>query len=404
MVKNYFTLLDSVVVYANKCGLMVMLDVVLFNDIYRFEPDMLRDTYKYLRAFGKHFRENRGVFSYCIFEEIGFNDPVRERSKSEVAEISKKLYKSLKSADPNHLISISGFDIFDLDRWDVGLMKLDFYQAHMYPEVHKLPAAFRDVKMAHHRMAGRLHWLANNCPVPYMIGETGFMANNGNANRVYEKLMDGNEKEQLEFANFFVEKARDCKASGIGWFMFQDGWSNIGMHKDYPDGYGLLKKGRIPDTSTQLSRIPFKKPLASFFSGLKLTEPDYQKCEERTPFYYDPFNTSQYNPELTNAVSGFVTDGDGNPVVDAVVLGWNWLKTETDSLGNHYKYSLLYTFTDERGYFRINPFNYLQTGDNRIVHVQITSKNLDVFNAGGFDDTQLQTDLGMIRLNSVVRP
>ena len=403
-VNAYFSLLDSVVAYAGRCGLRVMLDIVLFNDNLRFDSGMLRDTYKYLRAFGKHFRENPGVFAYCIFEEIGYNDPLRERSKSEVGEISAKLYWTLKKADPNHLISISGFDIFDLDRWDVGLMKLDFYQAHMYPEIHKIPPPFRDAKMAQNRMAGRLHWLATNCPVPFMIGETGFMANDYNIGKEYEKLMDGTENEQLEFAGFFVEKALECKASGIGWFMYQDGWSNLGMHKDYPDGYGLLKKGRIPDTATLLSRIPFKKPIATFFAGLKLPEPDTNRCREKTAFYYDPFNTAYYNPDMKGSVSGFVTGPDGKPLADAVVLGWNWLSTLPGRMGNQYKYSLLYTFTDERGYFRIGPFNYTAPGDNRLVHVQVTARNHEVFHVGGFDDTPLPAALGSIRLKKVLVP
>ncbi len=109
-VNAYLSNLDSVISYADQSGLKVMLDINVFSDDHRFTENMLPAVYEYLNIFGTHFKKDERVFSYCIFEEIGFNDPETNRSKKQVSTISAKLYDVLKSADPNHLISISGFD------------------------------------------------------------------------------------------------------------------------------------------------------------------------------------------------------------------------------------------------------------------------------------------------------
>ncbi len=83
------------------------------------------------------------------------------------------------------------------------------------------------------------------------------------------------------------------------------------------------------------------------------------------------------------------------------VSGWNWLKTTANQTGNDYQYSLLFTFTDERGYFRIGPYNFFSPGDNRLVQLKVTAVNHDVFKYGNGGEDQLPSDVGIIRINSL---
>ncbi|MCX6274116.1 MAG: hypothetical protein NTV09_02790 [Bacteroidetes bacterium] len=84
---------------------------------------------------------------------------------------------ALKAADPEHLISAGGIHYHEIFEWDPGIVKMDFYSPHFYPEYrgYEIPnGTMHSIPEAMDRINGLLYWIGNNVPHPWLIGETGF--------------------------------------------------------------------------------------------------------------------------------------------------------------------------------------------------------------------------------------
>jgi hypothetical protein len=256
-------------------------------------------------------------------------------------------YDAFKENDPNHLVSISGFDCLDVMHWDPGVMKIDFYRAHMYPYIRENGY---DNEAGKQRIESRLYWLAHNCPMPWMIGESGFRAK-----VVGEPLSayDGTETEQHDFADFEINRVRDCNASGYSWYGFQPFWTEADKwHKEfsYPDGHHLVRSGTVlsPPNSN------LDRPACSTFKYYPLPNPNFSSCT-KPDYYYDPYHLNGsplYEPPLPYSVSGTITENEPEayPIEDAIVYGNGYYV----DLGGHDQPGISYTFTDGDGKFLLN--------------------------------------------------
>jgi len=417
---KYFDCLDQVISIAEENDLMVMLDIILFNKDRSFHNEMETDLLSYLNYFGRHFKDNANVFCYCTFEEIGFNDPGLTHSKQYVCDFTTACYNALKTADSNHLISISGHETSDICEWDVSAMKMDFYQPHIYPEIGDRPVGYQDVDEGIDRFKSKLYWLSKNCPVPWLIGETGFRSNDefydGSHLYPFAYPMDGNEAEQLFFAQQSVEATYAYGGSGYSWFMYQDGWNYDSLNTTAcPDGHGILRQGLVPyppfpEPSPSTPLFDFEKPVGNYFRYLQHPQSvNPQSLNTKPDTYYDPYGTASLNNTDYNRVSGIIIDENSQPVSDAVIFAWNLKDKHTNPINFEEildAINQIYTLSDSAGKFNIEPFNWEYTDDTsffRIVKIwgSATSFNSELFSSGGWTTAQVQESNFTINHNKI---
>ncbi len=395
---KFLELLDEVIDIAADLNLKIMLDIMLFNDALNsyFDPNMIDPYKEYLNYIGTRYRNNITIFAYVVFEEIQLNDRITNRNKQDICNYTSDLYNELKRVDPNHLISFSGFDARDVTTWDLGAIKMDFYQPHIYPEICNVIPHYQDYNQGIERVAGRLYWLANNCPVPWLVGETGFHANITNNQPPAKWHMDGTETEQASFAEFSLAMNRDCSASGYAWFINQDTWNNYTgiLHDDIPTGLGLLRPGLIPTPPPPV--LSFEKPAANVFrqySSNGIPSPVPSSCVKPV-HYYDPYNTIYLNLEQENAVYGTIKDEADNPLEDIVIFAWTLQGYDYSVIPIKTLVKTIYTFTDENGNYYFAPFSWKHPQDhNKRKIVKIwgsgVSFNSPNFYKGEYGDQQI---------------
>ena len=148
---------------------------------------------------------------------------------------------------------------------------------------------------------------------------------------------------------------RNCGASGISWWQFQDTYyglePNDSNASDYRESFfGLLNPGNW-DSVTGYST--FRKPAVEDFRTFDPTEPPGD-FPEPSGLYYNPFN---YNTNNNYTITGLVLDFEtGSPIEGAVVILNSFVR---DILGDSTKsktgISPHYTFTDKDGVFNAYP-------------------------------------------------
>ncbi len=223
----------------------------------------------YLARLASELAEHPALLAYDLMNEPKWGElselDLMFRPKAEICSITTQWYDALKSNDPNHLVTLNGANIEDLDSWDPSAMKLDFYSPHIYPK----PELYQDynINSAFNRIKDVLYWLGKTCPMHYMIGETGFSAEDdtqdpsdfftgpdnqhlsANINFHSPPYMDGSEAEQASFAHTSMFYTRRYLGSGYSWWEFQNHRSaNLGTAAIYPgqylgNFYGPLKYG-----------------------------------------------------------------------------------------------------------------------------------------------------------------
>ncbi len=176
-----------------------------------------------------HF--NRMQFNGCYYPNVeGCND-IPKLKKVEICNYTSQWYEAIKTADPNRLVTLGGSGVSDLEQWDPAVLHLDFYSLHIYPGPdYKQEWDYQEVLGRFH---DDLYWFGQTSPMPWIIGETGFSANDRSdpiykphvgVEPIYHQwpYMHGSEFEQAEFATFSLEKARLSGASGWSWWDYQE--------------------------------------------------------------------------------------------------------------------------------------------------------------------------------------
>jgi hypothetical protein len=367
---------DQIFTLADAHGLKVLLDVGGGTIGSNYFPSHHTAYANYLSALANHFKNTTSLMAYVVIEEPDFagnplNSGNTENKKEAICNYTTEWYDAIKGTaaspnDPNHLVTASCVNLGTIFEWDPAVMKLDFFSPHIYPK----PESYEgnSVLESYKRTLGYIQWLRDNCPMPWMTGETGFSACDdsyfGNSPTTWTPSIlnppddDGSLSDQFWFADNILDEIRNAGGSGFSWWNYQENWWPFPSQ----EGYGLI------------DHLGNDKPVVAAFSGY--LNANTQQPPPVSPFnapanYYNPYNTGgsapgySYNTANANALNGDIKDANtGQGIKDAFVYAWNWLEnldvnnTPVDLSDDDPVYSSLYTFTDIVGHFQIVPYNY----------------------------------------------
>lgn len=388
MAMQYFDILRNVLDQAQSQGLKVILLCCNPNSGLETETsfvqaadwDAVHRFTAYLTRLAAELQGHPALLAYDLF-----NEPLRKThsesseimnwTKSQVCAITSEWYDAIKSKDTNHLVTLGGQNPFDMDVWDPSTMKLDFYSAHLYLQYgpSQYPGGI-DVSAASNRYGNRLYWLGSSCSMPYLVGETGFSAEDDTVNPQGESnlldaipahhkypYMDGNETEQAAFAQYSMDATRDYLGSGYSWWEFQNiKWYRIPaageVVKDYKENFfGPLKYG---DSTHPWS----DKLVVSTLEDYSL--PPYAGTLPNEPVNYHNW----YNCNGIELQKWYVKDQYGRFIKDAIV-----------EVRNHYYYSINGQYHDyaDQAAFELN--NTLITREDGLVSIRAAINSPDFY-------------------------
>ncbi len=278
-------------------------------------------------------------------------------NKSEFCSLTKEWYLRLKQGDPNHLVATGGYGPYSVWDGDPGVAMMDFYLIHFYPGyIPELDGTSRTLQTD--RMKSIIYWMANNSPVPWVVGETGF-ADNIEAGQ----YSNGNITDAINYLEEIINCVRNCGGSGISIWNYQnDGYG------DFSNNMGILSKGNTYWDSDIAARK--KSGATNLYTFLhdylnpttthQPPAPDPSQCVQpsnvnNTNIYYNPFNHPT-NTNSANWVIGNIKDQNNNNIKDAVVTGESWIGIDQVTFLNHY-YGYT-TFTDANGNFTLIPYDW----------------------------------------------
>lgn len=232
------------------------------------------DLYKsYLQRLAEELDQEPMLFAYDLFNEPGAGDQSEgipwenvHQLKSKVCQATALWYDAIHSVDHNHLVTIGATcKVSDLNSWDPAAMKVDFYSPHVYPAHTSSDAP--TVNAAKKSVKAEMYWLGANSPMPVVIGESGFAAEDDTQapQDIYNPdpsgalqldddpahhvmpFMHGSEAQQASFATSMFSYAPSCLVSGLAWWSFQnESWANLATpRRDLYCGmfWGPLKYG-----------------------------------------------------------------------------------------------------------------------------------------------------------------
>jgi hypothetical protein len=271
----------------------------------------------------------------------------------------------------------------DVMEWDPSVLKIDFWSPHFYPPY----SPWRSVSFnsALQNVTNDIIWISNNCPLPWIIGETGFVAEDA-ADTVI--LVWGTEAEQANYAAQTLDTIRNAGGSGYSWWMFQHVfWEPelpLSIHNHYPPGtddyyldvghyyqnnFGLLGPGEPNSYPT------IEKPVVSIFQNY-LDPTTQQPPTQGPPLVPNNYGTTGGNPPSQNSITAVIVDQDTVPIKDAVIQGWNKVKilqlddpTTEDTADFYYPilFNCQFTFTDLTGRFTFTPYDYISPIENDLI-------------------------------------
>ncbi|MFI5219644.1 MAG: T9SS type A sorting domain-containing protein [Bacteroidia bacterium] len=320
---------------------------------------------QFLTEMGNQLQSYPNFMAYDFYNEPCFA-LYGDHSKEEVCAFSEGWYVAVTTHDTHHLATIGNcWD--DVMEFDPAVLKVDFLSPHFYPATRVFqyeypPGTFNATQSTtadyEARVEGTLYWLNNNLPMPWIIGENGFSASSGKS---YADGLDGTLSEQQSYADFSLNRVRDCNGSGYSWWNYQDNFDHLAGTPGYGgDFYGLLEKDIATCPYIQPCST-MNKPVDSFFSGYLYPTPVPSNCTQPAN-YFDPLNHAANSTTQQFTVTGHVQDQYGNPIKDAVVASWCYTYDKiVDIITGATEPQFYYhtTFTDASGDFTIIPYDYV---------------------------------------------
>lgn len=333
---RYFSLLDGFITQARANGLRVIL--LLGGNQQKNECSDLTSYKKFITLVADYFKNNTNIMAYDLFNEpsntIWPTDPVN--SKYHYAKIVSECVSSIKSKDINHLTTIGLWGPGEASfNFDPLLMPIDFVSFHIYPTT-------KNISTANSQMDACLYWLGKTINIPWIIGETGYSANNSYSNNPDV----GTEDDQKTYAAHTMTMSVNCNCKGYSWWQYQE-----------------VKWGNIPCSGGACGSYQYNK---EDFFGMCYQgggDPNYQDPTIFKPiatYSLSPFPTYSAIPSPTTTISpptGYATIFNGNTyafsgqVVDQTNSGLlaNAIVMAKDQWGNQFT-----TFTASNGTFNIN--------------------------------------------------
>lgn len=344
------------------------------------EDEQAADYQAYLSALAAHFETHPALMAYDLMNEPAWTDGDYHHKKAKICEWVGEWYDALKANDDNHLVTIGLSNLHDVLEWDPAVLKLDFNSEHFYPTFRKYewidPPPLAIINDRYHN---ELVWMQRNYSMPWIIGETGFVANDVDVPAIYQQLawVWGSESDQSDFTEFSLNESRDAGASGYAWWQFQDvhWFGPLPNPTDYNQNWFGLLRYADPDASGVYDPLDRKDAVT--------------KVQAFDPYTLGTFAgpTSTYTNNLNhpvpanpnNIITGHVQDQDGNPIADAVVFGWTNLKA---TINPPPAYDFHYVFTDVNGDFEIRPYDYEGSIDQELIEAfRISAPGAEVYYA-----------------------
>ncbi|HXD92572.1 MAG TPA: cellulase family glycosylhydrolase [Bacteroidia bacterium] len=322
---KYFEALSDMFNILNEVGIKA---IVLINSF----PDENAVSEKYWAALLSRFKNEKAILAWDYFNEPLYFD-AKERKKENVYRIVKKWKKTRGECDPNHLFTIGLTGTREVFEWDPNILDVDFLSIHPY-EFHK------------GEVENEITWYGRYVKTPWIIGETGFSADNDSISYDVQKM----------YTEKFIQHAINCGASGFSWWQYKD----VEWHQFQSNFLGLLNnKGTTKTSNKDLIVNGTVKPAGYVFKEFNPNKKTGE-CSCRDNYYnYDGLN--QF------AVKGKLIDRKtGQPIVGGNVVVWNQYYGESNL-----------TFTKEDG-------SFIVYGNFKIYHF-IASSTLMSFYRANFD-------------------
>jgi Cellulase (glycosyl hydrolase family 5)/Secretion system C-terminal sorting domain len=428
----YINKLNFVLGIAQDVGLKVILVVAdnLENNSYDPTYDLSAANHfsTYLSELASHINTHPALLAYDLWNEpaysgmsdpLGMNTGLPRYNKQEICNFVNQWCDAIRSVDPNHLITLGGSGHDEVNTFDPALMPIDFFSLHFYPFIKQ---ANLTIQNSVDRIKGEIYWLSKVCPIPWIIGETAFIADDHTSDHyptpdanVYPGFisthldadpahhlppwMNGSEAQQKTFAEETFQQVLDCGGSGYSWWDFQNSYSYD--LSSGPENYWHICAGLL-HYSDALTATFYEKELVQSFKDFKTNFPIINPAGCIEPdFYKDPYDHLTQNTDATHDISGFVRDMDGNPTPNAVVSANSWLKTVRTPPQTVYFHHGHYSFTDEDGYYSIRPYNYVDPTLNKIVNLQIVGIGMENFETGGWGKDELPNSVYNVHLKKI---
>lgn len=396
---RHFAILRDVIQLADAAGLKVILlcaqstSTPGTNHIQLFPTTDLQaaqDYASYLRRLAEELKDEPGLLAYDLWNEpIWTNLAMTYVSKSTVCEYTTMWYDAIREAGDVHLVTLGGIAISELGSWDPAIMKLDFYSPHIYPEFTQLDGY--NVQAGFDRYLAKIHWQSRTCPIPWLIGETGFAAEDDDYDPKYlanpndppylipdlytHRLpyMHGSEAQQAEFFTNSMDAVRENLGSGYSWWGFQNGRNHrLFPAEDFEPGntdhrdlvkqyhhnfWGPLKYGNpaglnLPPPN---NGAPWNVQNRWRDKAMVETMQNYTLPPSPTELPAPPsnyYNWYNLNTEIWH--DGYVKDQNDQPVADAVIeVPWSYaLNTITQMPAWDFTEFMPYV-TDENGHYSL---------------------------------------------------
>jgi hypothetical protein len=365
--QRMFHLLREILHMADLAGLKVILmtgDRVVHQDGSSFSPTATSEASSgyasWLERLAGELANEPALMAYDLWNEpIWCNNSYEmvSHSKDEICSFTAQWYDGIHVSDNNHLVTLNGYSISEIGSWDPAVLKIDFYSPHVYP-VH-----FMDqFSVSTHADLARdeVYWLGRTCPIPWMIGEMNFHANDETTGPFFGQdamyhawpYMDGTEQEQSDYFATVMDATRSCLGSGISWWACQDlGVTDLNAaiaatdKKNYRNQWdGALRFRRNGSINTQ-----------------DIMDPYYSKIMDGMVANYDPGTAPTNLPSVPSGYSNWqaltgpvyrsfdVIDQDQTGISDAVVVvHWYYTSTTNDVANNRSFWDRIPT--DENGH------------------------------------------------------
>ncbi len=338
---KYFTMVGNLIDIADAAGLKVIL--LCADDEYNgpaychpaWDQTAVDAYATYLSALSAGLSTHPGLLAYDLWNEPtytgDFNNGFYSMNKNYNGDTWRKVdicgftstwYDAINAHDPNHLVTLGGYGKDDADVWDMATMKLDFYSPHLYPTYNSM-GLYTDYTNNINPVIDQLYWLGSECPMPYLVGETGFSADDDatdpcdylhpdnihlDGNPVHHVMpwMDGSESQQWGYAQTTMNATRQYLGSGYSWWEYQNTrYGNLdspaGTYKE--NFYGPIKYDGVTKKIAGVQFSTYTLPTAP--SQLPPPPPTFRN--------WNQFANPGYQPRW------YVEYADGTPMGNALV-------------------------------------------------------------------------------------
>lgn len=275
--KKYFQALDDMFKVLDEIGLKA---IILTKKI----PDINKAADEYLASLLQRFKNEPAILAWDFFNEpLYFDQP--DRKKEEVYAIVKGWKKFARANDPDHLVTIGLTGAREMFEWDPNILDLDFLCIHPY-EFHK------------GEVENDIYWFGKYVKKPWVIGETGYSADNDSVS--YDT--------QKKYGERFLKQAINCGASGFSWWQYKD----VQWYEYQSNFLGLLEqKGTTQTSKKDLVVNGTPKPVAAIFKNFDPFKKTGE-CNCLDNYYnYDGLNQYAIKGKLVNKANGQPIEGGG---------------------------------------------------------------------------------------------